>query len=115
MPSSGPSQRRMRSCGQELPALQQWSFTREDAIRITQPALAVLGENTAPTFRERRELLLSWLPNVEPLDLPAATHLLHVQNPDGMAGHSSSSSPGIQSRLTGRLLTLQRRDRGFLS
>ena len=71
--------------GQELPALQQWSFTREDAIRITQPALAVLGENTAPTFRERRELLLSWLPNVELLDLPAATHLLHVQNPDGMA------------------------------
>jgi pimeloyl-ACP methyl ester carboxylesterase len=30
-------------------------------------------------------LLLSWLPNVEAFDLPAATHLLHVQNPDGMA------------------------------
>jgi pimeloyl-ACP methyl ester carboxylesterase len=36
--------------GQELPALQHWSFTEEDASRITQPALAVLGENTAPTF-----------------------------------------------------------------
>jgi pimeloyl-ACP methyl ester carboxylesterase len=70
---------------QELPALQQWAFTQEDAARITQPVLAVLGENTTPTFPERRELLLSWLPNVEPFDLPDATHLLHVQNPQGMA------------------------------
>jgi pimeloyl-ACP methyl ester carboxylesterase len=71
--------------GQELPALQQWSFTQEDAARITQPALAILGESTAPTFPERRELLLSWLPNVEPFDLPGATHLLHAQNPRSMA------------------------------
>jgi pimeloyl-ACP methyl ester carboxylesterase len=71
--------------GQELPALQQWSFTDEDASRITQPVLAVLGENSAPTFRERRELLLSWLPNVEAFELPDATHLLHLQNPSGMA------------------------------
>jgi pimeloyl-ACP methyl ester carboxylesterase len=71
--------------GQELPALQQWSFTQEEASRITQPALAVLGENTAPTFPERRELLLNWLPNVEPFDLPNATHLLHAENPSGMA------------------------------
>jgi pimeloyl-ACP methyl ester carboxylesterase len=35
---------------QELPALQQWSFTQDDASRITQPVLAVLGENTAPEF-----------------------------------------------------------------
>jgi pimeloyl-ACP methyl ester carboxylesterase len=70
---------------QELPALQRWSFTQEDASRITQPVLAVLGENTVPTFPERRELLLSWLPNVEPFDLPGATHLLHLQNPQTMA------------------------------
>jgi pimeloyl-ACP methyl ester carboxylesterase len=69
---------------QELPALQQWSFTREDASRITQPALTVLGENTAPTFPERLELLRSWLPNVEPFELPT-THLLHLQNPRRMA------------------------------
>jgi pimeloyl-ACP methyl ester carboxylesterase len=70
---------------QELPALQQWSFTQEDASRITQPVLAVLGENTAPTFPERLELLRSWLPNVESFELPGATHLLHLQNPQGMA------------------------------
>lgn len=69
---------------QELPALQQWSFTPEDASRITQPTLAVLGENTSPTFPERLQLLVSWLPNVEPFTLPA-THLLHLQNPREMA------------------------------
>lgn len=71
--------------GQELPALQEWSFTEADASRVTQPVLAVVGESTAPTFPERRALLLSWLPNVEAFDLPGAGHLLHVQDPDGMA------------------------------
>ena len=70
---------------QELPAVQQWSFTHEDASRVTQPVLAVLGEHSAATFPERRDLLLAWLPNVEAFDLPAATHLLHAQNPRGMA------------------------------
>jgi hypothetical protein len=35
---------------QDLPAVQQSSLTQQDAPRITQPTLAVLGENTAPTF-----------------------------------------------------------------
>ena len=71
---------------QELPALwQSWSFTEEDAGRIAQPVLAVVGEHSASTFPERRELLLSWLPNVESFELPGATHLLHVENPQGMA------------------------------
>jgi pimeloyl-ACP methyl ester carboxylesterase len=70
---------------QELPAVQRWSFTQDDASRIPHPVLAVLGEHTAPTFPERRDLLLAWLPNVEAFDLPDATHLLHVQNPRGMA------------------------------
>lgn len=71
--------------GQELPALQQWSFTRQDASRIKQPVLGVLGGNTATTFPERLQLLLSWLPNREAFDLPDATHMLHVQDPQRMA------------------------------
>jgi pimeloyl-ACP methyl ester carboxylesterase len=71
---------------QELPALwQRWSFTEEDARRITQPVLLVVGENSTPTFPERRELLRSWLPNVELFELAVASHLLHVENPRGMA------------------------------
>jgi pimeloyl-ACP methyl ester carboxylesterase len=72
----------------ELPALQQWSFTRQDARRITQPVLAVIGARSReldPIWGERQELLLSWLPNVEPFVLPGATHLLQIQNPRGMA------------------------------
>jgi pimeloyl-ACP methyl ester carboxylesterase len=73
---------------QELPAVRGWSFGEEDAHRVTQPALAVLGARTrevTPVFDQRHELLLAWLPDVEPFVLPGATHLLHVQNPGGMA------------------------------
>jgi pimeloyl-ACP methyl ester carboxylesterase len=71
--------------GQELPAVQQWPFTADDACRVPQPVLAVLGEKSRPTFRERRDLLLAWLPHVESFVLPGATHLLQVANPRGMA------------------------------
>lgn len=70
---------------QELPALQQWGFTEDDARRITQPVLLVLGENSTPTFSERRDLLLAWLPNREPCDLADVRHLLHVERPAAVA------------------------------
>jgi pimeloyl-ACP methyl ester carboxylesterase len=70
---------------QELPALQQWRFTQEEAQRIVQPVLLVLGGRSVPTFGERRQLLLSWLPNAELSDIPEATHLLHVVQPAATA------------------------------
>jgi pimeloyl-ACP methyl ester carboxylesterase len=70
--------------GQE-PAVLEWSFGRDKAGRITQPALAVVGENSHAVFRERHDLLVEWLPNVEAFELPKATHLLQVENPSGMA------------------------------
>jgi pimeloyl-ACP methyl ester carboxylesterase len=70
---------------QELPALQQWSFTAEDARRVTQPVLAVHGERSAATFAGRLALLESWLPDCRSFELPGATHLLHVQEPAAMA------------------------------
>jgi 3-oxoadipate enol-lactonase len=69
----------------ELPAVQSWSFTSEDAARVTQPALLVLGSESVATFPERRELLLAWLPDAEPYDLPGASHLLHIEQPDALA------------------------------
>ena len=75
---------------QEMPAIRQWPFTEDDARRIHQPALAVLGTASPPIFAERQKLLLHWLPNAEPLDLPGLTHLLHAQDPaavaDGLTG-----------------------------
>jgi pimeloyl-ACP methyl ester carboxylesterase len=74
--------------GQELPAVQRWQLSREDAGRITQPVLAVVGDKSpevSPIWNDRQQLLLHWLPNVEGFVLPGATHLLHVQNPRAMA------------------------------
>ena len=73
---------------QQLPAVQQWSFGRDEATRIAQPVLAVIGERSrqlSPIWNERQELLLSWLSNVEPFVLPKATHLLQVENPRDMS------------------------------
>ncbi len=71
---------------QEMPAIRQWPFTEDDAHRIGQPALAVLGTASPTIFAERQKLLLHWLPNAEPLDLPGLTHLLHAQDPAAVAG-----------------------------
>jgi pimeloyl-ACP methyl ester carboxylesterase len=74
--------------GQELPAIQQWRLAREDARRITQPVLAVIGEKSkdvSPIWNERHQMVLDWLPNAEGFVLPGTTHLLHVQNPRAMA------------------------------
>ena len=68
-----------------MPAVQQWPFTEDDARRIQQPVLAVLGTASPPMFAERQQLLLQWLPSAEPLDLPGLTHLLHGQNPTAVA------------------------------
>ena len=73
---------------QNLPAVQQWAFTREDASRIARPALAVIGEKSkdvSPIWIERQNMLVTWLPMAEPFVLADATHLLHVENPRGMA------------------------------
>lgn len=64
----------------ELPALRQWKFGPDEASRIGQPVLAVVGENSDSRFHQRQELLLTWLPNVEPFLLHNAGHLLHLEN-----------------------------------
>ena len=59
----------------ELPALQQWRVTAEDARRIHhRPG----GDRhrTAPMFRESHDLIRQWLPQAEELVVPQATHAL---------------------------------------
>ena len=78
---------------QELPALQQWSFQESDAARVLQPVLAVIGARSLemdPIWGERHQQLLDWLPHAEPFVLPDATHLLQIENPQGMAAGLSS-------------------------
>ncbi len=72
----------------DMPAGLDFRFGSEEARRVTQPVLIVLGEKSVsldPRFRETYELLLSWLPNAEGVVLPDATHLLQVEHPHAMA------------------------------
>ena len=73
---------------QEIPALQQWSLKRDDAVRITQPALCVVGAKSrelVPIWAERHDMLLAWLPKAEGFVLADATHMLHVEYPRAVA------------------------------
>jgi pimeloyl-ACP methyl ester carboxylesterase len=72
----------------DLPGLLGWDFSEEQASRIRQPVLSVLGGNSEKLwsrFGEIHRLLLAWLPNAESFILPNATHFLQVENPHDMA------------------------------
>jgi pimeloyl-ACP methyl ester carboxylesterase len=71
--------------GVEAEALRQWSFTEQDAARIEQPVLAVLGERSEPIFSEIHALLRRWMPHAEELVVRDATHALQFMNPPGVA------------------------------
>lgn len=74
--------------GVEFPSIGEWTFTSEDAARIKQPVLAVLGANSEavwPGWAEGHQRLLKWLPQAKPFVLRNAAHLLQVENPSGMA------------------------------
>lgn len=72
----------------ELPGLLGWRFGEEEARRISQPALSVLGgasDALWSRFGETHRLLLAWLPHAEGFVLPGATHFLQLEDPRGMA------------------------------
>jgi pimeloyl-ACP methyl ester carboxylesterase len=69
----------------DLPALQQWQFTHEDADRITQPVLNLSGTNTTPYFKEIHQTVRTWLPDAEHSELADATHAMLQTNPKGAA------------------------------
>jgi pimeloyl-ACP methyl ester carboxylesterase len=74
--------------GQELPAIQQWTFSPDIRKLVTQPVLAVMGEKSrdvAPIWPQRQQLLLDSLTNVQGFELRGAAHLLHLQQPKAMA------------------------------
>jgi pimeloyl-ACP methyl ester carboxylesterase len=69
----------------EMAAVQQFAFGPDDASRVTQPVLNVVGANSVPRFVEGSALVQSWFPNAERLTIPAAGHLLMIQNPTAVA------------------------------
>ncbi len=69
----------------EQEALQQWSFTAQDAARIRQPVLSVFGEESIPLCHEVHSLVKQWIPHSEELAVPDANHGLPYVNPRGVA------------------------------
>ena len=65
--------------GVELPSLTQWTFDADDAARLRQPVLAVLGADTLPLWVEVTEFLRSTVPDVEEVTIDQVGHLLHIQ------------------------------------
>ena len=65
----------------DLPSLQTWEFGAEEAAKINQPVLYVLGSDSPPVFGEGRDLLHSWLPRTEDAVLACATHMLQMDRP----------------------------------
>ena len=73
---------------QEVPGLRAWTFGEQEAQRITQPVLAVLGgesDKLWPRFGETQRLLLSSLPTVDGVVLAGANHAMHIQDPAAVA------------------------------
>lgn len=62
-----------------------WTFTPEDAERITRPVLNMTGISTRSYYREAHEALAAWLPQAENVVLPNATHAILQTNPRGAA------------------------------
>ena len=72
----------------ELPSLQEWWLTPEDARRITQPVLAIHGAESAadwPGWAEVLDLLQRWIPQADSFELPGANHALEEMDPHGVA------------------------------
>ena len=69
----------------DLPALQPWQFTREDAARIRQPVLNLCGAKTNAYFREIHETVRTWLPHAENSELLNANHAMLQTDPKGAA------------------------------
>ncbi len=69
---------------QEQPAIDAWQFGPSEAAAIKQPVLSVIGIHSTPLAMKSRELLHSWFPQMEDLDVDA-THLLQMQDPKGVA------------------------------
>lgn len=65
----------------DLPSVGAWEFGAEQAVKINQPVLYVLGAESLPSAGEGRDLLHSWLLQTEDAVLAGATHALQMARP----------------------------------
>ena len=69
----------------EVPAHNVWHFTEAEGKQITQPVLFVQASDAQVFYKECREQVQQWMPQTEVVVLQGATHMLHIQQPEGAA------------------------------
>jgi pimeloyl-ACP methyl ester carboxylesterase len=69
----------------EMPASYAWSFTPEDARRIKQPVLSVLGVQSPERAQKVHQIFKQWVPQTEEVKLENAEHALPLMDPPGIA------------------------------
>lgn len=69
----------------ELPALARWTFGPDDARRIDEPVLNVLGAASVERFVHGAEIIQRWFPHASRYVLPGTGHLLMAQDPAPIA------------------------------
>jgi pimeloyl-ACP methyl ester carboxylesterase len=69
----------------ELGAMQDWNITTEDLKNIRHPVLSMRGSDTLPVFVEGADLLQQWIPEIDTVLIPHATHDLPGRNPVAVA------------------------------
>lgn len=91
--------------GVELPALTAWTFGADEAARVSQPVLSIVGSDTEPLWIDIAARLRSWLPNVEECIIPGAGHLLHIQRSEPVAACLAAffARHGIKAQSTAPL------------
>ena len=69
----------------EIPAMSEWRFTRDDAARISQPLLTVVGGKSAPFLYEVQKLVQSWFAQAQTATIPGSDHMLQAVEPHALA------------------------------
>src|SRR5262249_47339995 len=69
----------------ELGAVQRWNITTEGLKDIRHPVLSMRGSDTLPVFFEVADLLQQWIPEIDTVSIPCASHDLPGRNPVAVA------------------------------
>ncbi len=69
----------------DMPAAFAWEFGPDDAAKITQPVLSVLGAHSPERAQKVHAVLQEWVPQTETKVLANAEHALPLMDPPGIA------------------------------
>ena len=92
----------------EVPAHVEWRFGADEAKKIKHPVVYMLGAQSSALYVEVHDTVREWMPQMETVVLEGATHLLHIQQPEGaaillrnfFARHPIDSGRGAPGRTT---------------